>query len=78
MFVKIFQVSADQEMGKYSELVGLFSTEKLSQIPACLISACTTNLVPRVFSLASRKNPGSSWSHDSQNLIAKNKGGEEQ
>ena len=36
------------------------------------------NLVPRVLSLAARKNPGCRWSRSSQNLGAKNKGGEEE
>ena len=37
MFVKIFQVSADEGMGKRSKLVE-FSTQKRFQIRACLIS----------------------------------------
>ena len=37
-----------------------------------------SNLVPRALSLASRKNPGYGWSRGSQNLRAKNKGGEEE
>ena len=37
MFVKIFHVSADEGMGKYSKLVK-FSTQKIFQIRACVIS----------------------------------------
>ena len=37
MFVKIFQVSADEGMGKKSKHVE-FSTQKRFQIRACLIS----------------------------------------
>ena len=33
------------------------------------------NLVPRVLSLASRRNPGCGWSRGSQNLRGKSKGG---
>ena len=38
MFLKIFQVSTDEEMGKQSKLVE-FSTQNLFQIRACVISA---------------------------------------
>ena len=37
-----------------------------------------SNLVPRALSLASRENPGCGWPRGSQNLGAKNKGGEEE
>ena len=38
MFVKIFQVSSDEGMGKYSKFVE-FSTQKHFEIRACVISA---------------------------------------
>ena len=41
-------------------------------------SKVSSNLVPMVLCLASRKNPGCSWSRGSQNLGAKNKGGDEE
>ena len=40
MFVKIFQVSADEEMGKYSKLFE-FSTQNLFQVRAFVISTRT-------------------------------------
>ena len=39
MFVKIFQVSVDEQMRKYLGNLDEFSTQKLFQIRACVISA---------------------------------------